>query len=76
MRCLGNAATWSVTNIANRLVTDGDDADGSGRPRWFRRRASSASMNDFQVIRLDALGRLDLSQLVFKGFSVDSAGDT
>ena len=32
-------------------------------------------MNDFQVIRLDASGRLDLSQLVFEGFGVDGAGD-
>jgi hypothetical protein len=76
MRYLGNAVTWSDTHMANSLVSVGDDADGSGRRRRFRRRASSASMNDFQVIKLDELRRLDLSQLVFKGFGVDSAGDT
>ena len=76
MRYLGNAVTWSDTHIANSLVAVGDDADGSGRLRGFRRRASSASMNDFQVIKLDESRRLDLSQLVFKGFGVDSAGDT
>jgi hypothetical protein len=73
---LGNAVTPSDTHIANSLVAVGDDADGSGRLRRFRRRASSASMNDFQVIRLDVSGRLDLCQLVFEGFGVDSAGDT
>ena len=75
IRCLGNAVTRSDTHIANSLVAVGDDADGSGRLRRFRRRASSASMNDFQVIKRDALGRLDLSQLVFKGFGIDSTGD-
>jgi len=44
MRYLGNAVTWSDTRIANSIVTVGDDADGSGRQRRFRRRASSASM--------------------------------